>query len=54
LIGYNVISISAKGDKVFFIAEDNFGNKKTGFYSLTTEETIMVITQEEFDNVYTF
>jgi len=54
LIGYNVISISVKGDKVFFIAEDNFGNKKLGFYSLTTEETILIITQEEFDEIFTF
>lgn len=54
LIGYNVISVSVAGDKVYFIAEDNFGNKKTGFYSLTTEETIFVITQEEFDEIYTF
>jgi hypothetical protein len=54
LIGYNVISISVAGDKVFFIAEDNFGNKKTGFYSLTTEETILIITQEEFDEIFAF
>jgi hypothetical protein len=54
LLGYNVISISVKGDKVFFIAEDNLGNKKTGFYSLTTEETIFVITQEEFNEIFTF
>ena len=54
LTGYNIINISVSGDKVFFIAEDNLGNKETGFYSLTTEEATLIITQEEFDSVYTF
>ncbi|MDR1762274.1 MAG: hypothetical protein LBR55_07475 [Bacteroidales bacterium] len=49
---YNVISMSVTGDRVFFIAEDLFDNKTMGYYSLTTKETIWIITHEEFDEVF--
>ncbi len=54
LTGYNVVKISVKGDNVYFIAEDNLGKKMTGFYSLKTENVFLVISQEEFDEIFAF
>ncbi len=53
LSGYNVTSVSLKNSTVYFLAEDKFGERVAGIYSLLDGTTHMLETQEEFDQVFT-
>lgn len=53
LTGYNVISISVKNSKVYFIAENTFGSKVTGVYNLLDDEIALLNTSDSYSKVFT-
>lgn len=53
LSGYNVISISVKNSKVYFIAEDILGSKVTGIYKLLDDKIEIFKTSGEYSKVFT-
>lgn len=53
LSGYNVISISVKNSKVYFIAEDTLGAKVAGIYKLLDDGIQIFKTSDEYSKVFT-
>lgn len=53
LTGYNVISISVKNSKVYFIAEDKVGSKVTGIYNLLDDKIEILKTSDTYSQVFT-
>ena len=53
LSGYNITKIALKSDKVYFIAEDVYGEKMVGFFHLEQQVVMIFVTEDEYENIFT-